>query len=130
MSAITAALLGTPGIAADSAKARASAQSDFQTVLAGAISQSSPDVSAEVVKLARTARQFEALMIGEVLKAAHSSGSSSWMADDEDDGSSETAMDMGQEFLAQALADGGGIGLAKMVTDDLARQGSKQPNSA
>jgi Rod binding domain-containing protein len=56
------------------------------------------------------ARQFEGLLIEEVLKAARSAGDG-WLGEDADDTSESTAQ-MGEQFLAQALAAGGGFGLA------------------
>ncbi len=69
-------------------------------------------------KIADAAKQFEALMIGQVLKIARESSSDGWLGSGEDS-SSETGMDMAQEFFGQALANGGGLGIAKMVAHQL-----------
>ena len=56
------------------------------------------------------ARQFEGLLIEEVLKAARSAGGG-WLGEDADE-TSESVAQMGEQFLAQSLAAGGGVGLA------------------
>jgi Rod binding domain-containing protein len=66
-------------------------------------------------KLADSARQFEALMIGQILKAAHGSESAGWLGAGDGDDSSSTAIQMAEEYLGQAIANGGGLGIAKMV---------------
>lgn len=57
------------------------------------------------------ARHFEALLIQEVVKAARSASGSGWLGDDADQ-ASEAMAQMGEEFLANAMAAAGGIGLA------------------
>ncbi len=77
-------------------------------------------------KLAEAARQFEALMIGELLKSAGADGNS-WLGEDADN-ASETAMGMAQTEFAQAMAHRGGFGLAGTIERALTRPaGSKQP---
>lgn len=67
------------------------------------------------------ARQFEALLIGFMLKSAHESGSSSWL-DSGEDSAGSAAVGYAEEQLAQALASKGGLGLAKMITSGLEDQ--------
>lgn len=57
------------------------------------------------------ARHFEALLIQEVVKAARSASGSGWLGEDADQ-ASEAMAQMGEEFLANAMAAAGGIGLA------------------
>ncbi len=64
------------------------------------------------------ASQFEALLIGQLLKSARDSNSG-WLDDGEDQAGS-TATEMAEEQLAQALARQGGLGLARMVESGLA----------
>ena len=64
------------------------------------------------------AKQFEALLLGQLLKAAHEADSSGWLGTG-DDQASATAMDMAEEQFAQVLAAGKGIGLASMVVAGL-----------
>jgi Rod binding domain-containing protein len=67
------------------------------------------------------ARHFEALLIQEVIRAARSAGGSGWLGEDADQ-ASEAAAQMGEEFLANALAAGGGIGLAKVMAPSIENQ--------
>jgi Rod binding domain-containing protein len=61
-------------------------------------------------KIHDAACQFEALMIGEMLKTVKEDSSG-----DDADGSGGLASDMGQEFFAQAIASHGGLGLAATI---------------
>ena len=73
-------------------------------------------------KIADAASQFEALLLGEMLKSANESGSGDWMGDS--NGESGTSLaEMAQEQFAQALAKSGGLGFARMVTDQLTPHG-------
>lgn len=68
--------------------------------------------------IAKTATQFEALLIGEVLKSAREADGSGWMGNDEDEAGS-TLMDVSEQQISQALASSGGLGLAKMISAGL-----------
>jgi Rod binding domain-containing protein len=70
-------------------------------------------------KIADAASQFEALLLTEMLKSAKESGSGDCMADSDDETGTSLA-EMAQEQFAQALAKSGGLGFARMVTDQLA----------
>jgi Rod binding domain-containing protein len=72
-------------------------------------------------KLAGAAGQFEALMIGQLLKSAHGSESEGWLGAGDDDDSSSTAIQMAEEYLGQAIANGGGLGIAKMVIQGMSK---------
>src|SRR6266851_6486187 len=52
-------------------------------------------------KIVDAARSFEALMIGQVLKAAHGDGSGSWLGAGDDDETASTAIQMAEEYLGQ-----------------------------
>lgn len=80
-------------------------------------------------KISDAAGQFEALMIGQILKAAHGSESAGWLGAGEDDDSSSTAIQMAEEYLGQAIAKGGGLGIAKMVIQGIDKSASKPANS-
>jgi Rod binding domain-containing protein len=60
------------------------------------------------------AKQFEALLIGQMLRSARESGS-----DDEEDSTSATMIDVGEQQFSQLLANNGGLGLAKLVVKGL-----------
>jgi len=70
-------------------------------------------------KIADAASQFEALLLGEMLKSVRESGTGDWMGDS-DDQSGTSLAEIAQEQFAQALAKSGGLGFARMVTDQLA----------
>lgn len=83
--------------------------------------------SPENIKKAAT--QFEALLMGEVLKSARESGGSGWMGTDEDDAGSILS-EVSEQQLSQALAAGGGLGLAKTIAAGLSKTAAKVSDSA
>jgi flagellar protein FlgJ len=78
-------------------------------------------------KIETAAKQFEALLIGQLMKSMHESGSKGWLG--EQDESSQSAMEMAEEQFAQALANGGGLGLARMVVAGLSRSADGEQGS-
>jgi flagellar protein FlgJ len=70
-------------------------------------------------KVRDAARQFEALLIGQMMKSMHDS-EGGWLGTGDDD-SASSAMEYGQEVFAQALAANGGLGMAALVAAGLAR---------
>lgn len=70
-------------------------------------------------KLHNAAQQFEALVISEMLRSEREAGSEGWMGSGEDSGD-DSAMDMAEGQLSNALAAGGGLGLAKMIEKTMA----------
>ena len=69
-------------------------------------------------KIADSAKQFEALMIGQMLKSARESSGGGWLGneDDQDDQTGSLVMEMAEQGFSQAMAARGGLGIAKMVT--------------
>lgn len=63
-------------------------------------------------------RHFEALLIQEAVKAARSAGGTGWLGEDAGEASEATAQ-MGEEFLAAAIAAGGGLGLATLFSHSI-----------
>jgi Rod binding domain-containing protein len=64
------------------------------------------------------ARQFEALLIDQMLRTAKETDS----GDSEDDGSSSSTMlDIANQQFSQLLAKNGGLGLAKLIVEGLHR---------
>lgn len=68
-------------------------------------------------KLKKAAGEFEALLIGQMLKSARESGSG-WFGTGEDEASSTTA-GYAEEQFAQTIAAQGGLGIASMLTKGL-----------
>jgi Rod binding domain-containing protein len=69
-------------------------------------------------KIDKAAHEFEALLVSQMLKSAHGEGG--WLGTG-DDSSGDTAIGMGEEQMAQALANSGGLGLAKMIEAGLSK---------
>jgi peptidoglycan hydrolase FlgJ len=70
-------------------------------------------MDAAQVKRTGAAKDFEALLIGQMLKSVREDGSG-WLGTGEDQ-SSAAAFGLGEEQLARALSSGGGFGLSKMI---------------
>jgi Rod binding domain-containing protein len=68
-------------------------------------------------KIKSAAKQFEALLIGQLLKGMHDSDGG-WLGTGDDE-SASSAMEYGQEMFAQSLASNGGLGLASLVARGL-----------
>jgi Rod binding domain-containing protein len=68
------------------------------------------------------ASDFEALLIGQMLKSARSD-SDGWFGTGEDS-SSASLIEMAEDQIAKVLAKGGGLGLAGMITKSLDQAGS------
>ena len=73
-------------------------------------------------KIAEAARQFEALLIGQILKEFAGSNQSALFSDDQ---SNSAVLEMGNEQLAQSLAASGGLGIARLVTHGLKADDSR-----
>jgi peptidoglycan hydrolase FlgJ len=80
-------------------------------------------------KLSDAARQFESLLIGEMLKSARESDSEGWLGSGSDSGS-ESAMGMAETQFAQAIASQGGFGLAKTIERSVAGQTAQKEKAA
>ena len=63
------------------------------------------------------AKQFEALLIGQILKSAQESSSDGF--GDEKDSSGDSMLDLANQQFSQLLANNGGLGLTKMILKGL-----------
>ncbi len=86
--------------------------------LRGLAGKANPD-SPERIK--KAAEQFEALLIGQMLKSSHETGSSGWLGTGQDQGG-ETGMQLAEEHFASLIASKGGFGLSKFITAGLVRK--------
>ena len=78
-------------------------------------------------KLHSVAQQFEALLIGEMLKSVREAAKDSSSDDDDDgDAAGDSAMDMAQSQFAQSIAMQGGLGLSHMIETGLAKDSANQ----
>lgn len=84
-----------------------------------------PPVEKTPSKLSDAARQFESLLIGEMLKSARESNSDGWLGSGSDSGG-ESAMSFAETQFAQAIASQGGFGLAKTVERAVAGETQKE----
>jgi Rod binding domain-containing protein len=77
-----------------------------------------PDASvqkgSDPAKIREAAKQFESLLIAELLKSARAEGGSGWLGTDEEE-AGQTGIEMGEEQFARMLASSGGIGLSRMI---------------
>jgi Rod binding domain-containing protein len=80
-------------------------------------------------KLADAARQFESLLIGEMLKSARESDSEGWLGSGSDSGS-ESAMGLAETQFAQAISSQGGFGLAKTIERSVESQTAQKEKAA
>lgn len=72
-------------------------------------------------RVADAARQFESLMMAQLLKSMRESGEGGWLGTG-DDQAGERAMELAEEQMAQALAQQGGLGLARLVVSGLKKE--------
>ena len=61
-------------------------------------------------------------MIGEMMKSVHEDSSSGWLGSDDGEGGDNQAMEMAESQFASALAANGGLGLARMVEQNVGQQ--------
>ena len=67
-------------------------------------------------KIHDAAMQFEALLLGQILRAARESGGG-WMGSS--DGASDCAMEFAEQQLSMVMAQSGGLGLASLIASGL-----------
>ena len=87
----------------------------ISAALSGGLTVARPQDDPAKIKTAAT--QFEALLIGQMLKSMKDS-EGGWFGTGDDE-SASSAMEYGQEVFAQALAANGGLGLAALVARGL-----------
>ncbi|HEV8040221.1 MAG TPA: hypothetical protein VGP62_15240 [Bryobacteraceae bacterium] len=70
-----------------------------------------------LTRIGHAATEFEALMLGQMLKTAREAGE----GEDEEKDANSTLMEFGEQQFAQALANSGGFGIAKIVVAGLTK---------
>ena len=83
--------------------------------------------NAQTAKLKDGAQQFEAMMLGEMLKPLHFGSAAG--EGEQDDSAQGTIESFGTEAISKAIAQGGGFGIARQIIRQVnaereARQGS------
>ena len=77
-------------------------------------------------KIQKAGREFEALLLAQMLKSARESSGSGLTGDDADDkDANSTMVELGEQQFAQALASSGGLGIAKMVVTGLTKNADR-----
>ena len=77
----------------------------------------------DAARIKDAARQFEALLIGQMLKSMRDS-EGGWLGTGDDEASS-SAMEYAQEMFAQSLSANGGLGMASLVIKGLRPSGER-----
>ena len=85
---------------------------------AAPVALSEPRAQDDPAKIRDAAQQFEALLIGQILKDISASAGNGGLGDP--DAASGSMLEMANESFARAIAARGGLGLAEMVVRDLA----------
>ena len=87
------------------------------TVNQAALSAAPTDASAKVSK---AATDFEALLLGQMLRSAREAAGSGLIGDESEDSESNSSLvELGEQQFARVLAANGGLGIAKMVVAGL-----------
>jgi Rod binding domain-containing protein len=87
--------------------------------MSGIVSLTAGAIPKDTGKITQAAQQFEALLIGQILHSAHASDGG-WLGSDDSSGSCAT--DFAEEQLANTIAQQGGFGLAKMISQELQKK--------
>ena len=84
----------------------------------------------DVAKIHSTAQQFEALLIGQLLKTSREAGSSGWLGTGDNDDAGQIGVEVGEQEFARMLAASGGLGLSKTIEagmrQDAARENARE----
>ncbi len=79
-----------------------------------------PRQNKDPAKIRDAAQQFEALLLGQILRSVRASGG--WLGSGSDS-SSDCATSLAEEHFAAMLAQQGGLGLADLIAEGLRREG-------
>jgi Rod binding domain-containing protein len=85
---------------------------------------SEPDPAKDSKRLAEAAKQFESLMIAQMMKTARETSGGGWLSDGDETGE-DSSMGMAEQQFAQSMASSGGLGLAKMVVRTMSKAETK-----
>lgn len=98
-------------------------EGDFSTNIAAGASTAIDALGQQQVhglsKAAGAAKDFEALLIGQMLRSMHEGGG--WLGTG-DDQAGEAAIGLGEEQLARSLAASGGLGLSRLIESGLRKE--------
>jgi Rod binding domain-containing protein len=85
-----------------------------------------PNQPSDVAKIHSTAQQFEALLIGELLKTSREAGSSGWLGTGDNDDAGQIGMEVGEQEFARMLASSGGLGLSKTIEAGMRQDAARE----
>jgi Rod binding domain-containing protein len=78
------------------------------------------------VKIRKSATDFEAMLLAQMLRSAREAGGGGLIADGSgDDQANSSLIELGEQQFAQALASSGGLGIAKMVVAGLTKHADR-----
>lgn len=80
-------------------------------------------------KLEDAAKQFESLMIAQMMKSARDTSGGGWLSDGDETGE-DSSMSMAEQQFAQSMANSGGLGLAKMIVRTMTNVTAKVESTA
>lgn len=100
--------------------------SSVNPILSSSLTAQMPSKRDSPEKIRDAASQFESLLIGQVLKSMHEDGEQGWLGSGEDQ-TAASAMSLADEYLAQAISKNGGLGLAKMISQQLSNSSPATP---
>jgi Rod binding domain-containing protein len=73
-------------------------------------------------KIAQCAKDFEGLLVAQMLRSAREAGGGDFAGDGDDENeANSTLVELGEQQLAQALANSGALGIGKIVTAGLVK---------
>jgi len=81
---------------------------------------SKPQQKDTETKISQCAKEFEGLLLEQMLRSARASGGA-LTADGDDDDANSTMVELGEQQFAQALASSGALGIGKMVVAGLTK---------
>jgi len=94
--------------------------------ITSAVSLEAPSQVPNLAKIKATAQQFEALLIGQLLKTSREAGSSGWLGTGEEDEAGQIGMEVGEQEFARMLAASGGLGLSKTIEAGMRQDAAKE----
>jgi len=78
-----------------------------------------------LAKINQCAKEFEGMLLEQMLRSARESGGGGLTGDGEDDDANSTMLEMGEQQFAQALASSGALGIGKMVIAGLTKNADR-----
>lgn len=90
---------------------------------------SGADLNKDPARLKAAAVQFEALLVGQLLRGMREAGGGGWLGADQQSPAS-SMVELAEQHLALMLAGQGGLGLARFVQDGLAAAGHETDAAA